>query len=106
MFTLAKETGSVSETLSQAKRKRTRLEGLDASTTLRHTLASQFAMKGGDLYALAEILGYSNLKMMLDRWAHLSPESVQALRGVMDAMYASRENSNAFHRASETFCAG
>ncbi len=44
-------------------------------------------MKGGDLYALAEILCHSNPKITLDRYAHLSPEFVQAQRGVIDAMY-------------------
>lgn len=55
---------------------------------LRHTFASHFAMRRGDLYALAEILGHSNPKITLDRYAHLSPEFVQAQRGVMDAMYS------------------
>ena len=35
---------------------------------LRHTFASRFAMKGGNLYALAQILGHSNPKMTLDRY--------------------------------------
>jgi integrase len=56
---------------------------------LRHTFASHFAMRRGDLYALAEILGHSNSKITLDRYAHLSPEFVQAQRGIMDAMYSS-----------------
>jgi integrase len=55
---------------------------------LRHTFASHFAMKRGDLYALAEILGHSNPKITLDRYAHLSPEFVHAQRGVIDAMYS------------------
>jgi len=55
---------------------------------LRHTFASHFAMRRGDLYALAEILGHSNPKITLDRYAHLSPEFVQAQRSVIDAMYS------------------
>jgi integrase len=55
---------------------------------LRHTSASHFAMNRGDLYALAEILGHSNPKITLDRYAHLSPEFVHAQSGVIDAMYA------------------
>jgi hypothetical protein len=44
-------------------------------------------MRRGDLYALAKILGHSNPKMTLDRYAHLSPEFVHAQRGIMDQMY-------------------
>jgi integrase len=51
---------------------------------LRHTFASHFAMKGGNIYALAKILGHSNPKMTLDRYAHLSPEFVNEQRRVMD----------------------
>ncbi|MGD0306534.1 MAG: tyrosine-type recombinase/integrase, partial [Candidatus Acidiferrales bacterium] len=54
---------------------------------LRHTFASHFAMRRGDLYALAKILGHSNPKITLDRYAHLSPEFVHAQRGIMDQMY-------------------
>ena len=54
---------------------------------LRHTFASHFAMRRGDLYALAKILGHSNPKITLDRYAHLSPEFVHAQRSIMDRMY-------------------
>jgi integrase len=52
---------------------------------LRHTFASHFAMKGGNIYALAKILGHSSPKMTLDRYAHLSPEFVNEQRKVMDS---------------------
>jgi integrase len=55
---------------------------------LRHTFASHFAMRRGDLYALAKILGHRSPQITLDRYAHLSPEFVHAQRGIMDAMYA------------------
>lgn len=61
---------------------------------LRHTFASHFAMSGGDLYALAKILGHSNPKMTIDRYAHLSPEFIQRQQGVMNAMYAPTRNGN------------
>lgn len=51
---------------------------------LRHTFASHFAMKGGNIYALAKILGHSNPKMTLDRYAHLSPDFIQEQQQVMD----------------------
>lgn len=55
---------------------------------LRRTFASHFAMRRGDLYALAKILGHKNPKITIDRYAHLSPEFIQAQRGAIDAMYA------------------
>ena len=38
---------------------------------LRHTFASHYVMNGGDLMALKEILGHSNMKMV-ERYAHLA----------------------------------
>jgi integrase len=61
---------------------------------LRHTMASHFAMKGGNLYALAMILGHSNPKITIDRYAHLSPEFVNEQRRVMDRTYASVGNGH------------
>lgn len=51
---------------------------------LRHTFASHFAMKGGNIYALAKLMGHSNPKMTIDRYAHLSPEFIQEQQRVMD----------------------
>jgi integrase len=59
---------------------------------LRHTMASHFAMKGGNLYALAKILGHSNPKITIDRYAHLSPEFVDEQRRVMDRTYQPTPN--------------
>jgi integrase len=39
---------------------------------LRHTFASHFMMRSGNLYDLKEILGHSDIKMTM-RYAHLSP---------------------------------
>jgi len=41
-------------------------------------------MKGGNIYALAIMLGHSSPKMTLDRYAHLSPEFIDEQRRVMD----------------------
>ncbi len=58
---------------------------------LRHTFASHFAMKGGNLYALAKILGHASPKMTLDDYAHLSPQFIHEQGRVMDApAYAAR----------------
>jgi integrase len=51
---------------------------------LRHTFASHFAMKVGNIYALAVILGHANPKMTLDRYAKLSPVYIRGQRAVMD----------------------
>lgn len=40
---------------------------------LRHTFASHFLMKGGDILALQRILGHSDLKITM-RYAHLAPD--------------------------------
>src|ERR1017187_8558330 len=42
---------------------------------LRHTFASWFMMNGGDLYALAKILGHSNIKMT-ERYAKLARQHI------------------------------
>jgi len=43
---------------------------------LRHTFASHFMMKGGDILTLQKILGHSTLTMTL-RYAHLAPDHLQ-----------------------------
>jgi integrase len=51
---------------------------------LRHTFASHFAMKGGNIYALAVILGHSNPAMTIERYAKLSPKYVRDQAATMD----------------------
>lgn len=51
---------------------------------LRHTFASQFAMKGGNLYALAVILGHANPAITLKVYAKLSPEFLRSQVATMD----------------------
>lgn len=41
---------------------------------LRHTFASHFAMRGGNIFKLQKILGHSEPKMTM-RYAHLSPSA-------------------------------
>ena len=40
---------------------------------LRHTFASHFIMKTGDILSLQKLLGHSDLKMTM-RYAHLAPD--------------------------------
>ncbi|MEW5250765.1 phage integrase [Microbulbifer sp. 2201CG32-9] len=47
-----------------------------ASHVLRHTFASHFMMRGGNLLALKEILGHADIKMTM-RYAHLAPEHLE-----------------------------
>lgn len=42
--------------------------------TLRHTYASQFLMKGGDLATLSELLDHASIQITKDRYGHLSGE--------------------------------
>ena len=41
---------------------------------LRHTFASHWAMKGGDIFKLQRILGHQSVQMTM-RYAHLAPEA-------------------------------
>jgi len=47
------------------------------STTLRHSFASWFVMRGGSLQALQAILGHQDIKMTL-RYAHLAPDHLRS----------------------------
>lgn len=53
---------------------------------LRHTFASHYMMKGGQLYALSSILGHKNLKMT-QRFAKLSPDYMDSQRDRMDTIW-------------------
>lgn len=46
------------------------------SHSLRHTFASHFMMRGGNILALQRILGHSDLKMTMV-YAHLAPEHLE-----------------------------
>ena len=43
---------------------------------LRHTFASHFMMKGGNILTLQRILGHASLAMTM-RYAHLAPDHLQ-----------------------------
>jgi site-specific recombinase XerD len=43
---------------------------------LRHTFASHFMMRGGNIYDLQKILGHSKLEMT-ERYSHLAPEHLE-----------------------------
>jgi integrase len=53
---------------------------------LRHTFASHYMMKGGQLYALSSILGHKDLKMT-QRCAKLSPEYMDSQQDRMDTIW-------------------
>ena len=56
---------------------------------LRHTFASHFVMKNGNIFALAEILGHSNPLITLKRYTHLSPQFIAEQRKTMDRTFTS-----------------
>lgn len=61
--------GSFEDLLTRAKIREFRFHDL------RHTFASWYMMKGGDLYELAKILGHSNIKMT-ERYAKLGRQHI------------------------------
>ena len=70
-----------------------RLAGIDNFHfhDLRHTFASHYCMAGGNIYALAKVLGHANASMTLGRYAHLSPQYINEQRLVMDRMNSNRQ---------------
>jgi len=50
---------------------------------LRHTFASHFMMKGGDLFELSKLLGHSDVKMT-QVYAHLSPQHLERASEIVD----------------------
>lgn len=48
---------------------------------LRHSFASQWVAKGGDLFALQKILGHAS-QQMVQRYAHLAPEAFEKYHGI------------------------
>ena len=52
---------------------------------LRHSFASHWVMRGGDLFKLQKILGHKNVQMTI-RYAHLQPSAYAADYGRMSGM--------------------
>jgi len=48
---------------------------------LRHTFASHWVMKSGDMFKLQKILGHAD-QQMVQRYAHLAPEAFDSIRGI------------------------
>jgi integrase len=60
---------------------------------LRHCFASNFAMSGGNVHALAKILGHANPVMTLGRYAHLSGDYIREQAAFMDRKPRESEGS-------------
>jgi integrase len=61
--------------------------------TLRHTFASHFMQREGNLYDLAKILGHASVRIT-SRYAHLSPTHLRAQMGRMDGITGSPSPSS------------
>jgi integrase len=66
-------TGSISSFRRALVRSGIQLPKGQASHALRHTFASHFIQKGGNILTLQKILGHSSLAMTM-RYSHLAPE--------------------------------
>lgn len=69
---------------------------IDASRpvhTLRHTFASHFVMRGGDLPSLKEILGHEKIEMTM-RYAHLAPKYLQDSINKMNGLTTKKCDEN------------
>ena len=58
---------------------------------LRHSFASNFIMRGGDIYKLQKLLGHSSVQMT-ERYAHLSPEHLKDATSILDFGTKNAEN--------------
>jgi integrase len=68
-------TGAISSFRRALVRSGIQLPKGQASHALRHTFASNFIQKGGNILTLQKILGHSSLAMTM-RYAHLAPENL------------------------------
>lgn len=66
-------TGSINAFRRALERSGIELPQGQATHALRHTFASHFMQKGGNILTLQKILGHSSLAMTM-RYAHLAPE--------------------------------
>jgi len=64
-------SASVTKAVFHRVRARAKIEGLTFHD-LRHTFASHWVLKGGDIYRLQQILGHSSIELT-QRYAHLAP---------------------------------
>ena len=70
--------------------------------TLRHTFASWFRLRGGDLFDLMELMGHSNINLT-KRYAHVSPEWKKARRQFIGRpSIPGRQDVDKFGRSSKT----
>jgi integrase len=80
--------GSFEDLLTRAKIRNFRFHDL------RHTFASWYMMKGGDLYELAKILGHSNIKMT-ERYAKLGKQHIAKTSNIAREVWKLMEQKEA-----------
>ena len=69
--------------------------------SLRHTYASQFMMKGGNIYDLQKILGHSDLASTMI-YAHLSPQHLAQAANIVNYSFETAENDSSPQSAPES----
>lgn len=70
---------------------------------LRHSFASNFVMRGGQIYKLQRLLGHSSIQMT-ERYSHLSPDHLQDATEILD--FGTRQKNNVTRISERTSVAG
>jgi integrase len=70
---------------------------------LRHSFASNFVMRGGQIYKLQRLLGHSSIQMT-ERYSHLSPDHLQDATEILD--FGTLQRGNVTRISDRTSVAG
>jgi integrase len=65
--------------------------------TLRHTFASHFAQRTGDLVKLQQILGHASIRTTQETYAHFAPDHVLGSTAVLEGLGRADFNARSTH---------
>jgi integrase len=85
-----KHAGRIFQEVFRRVLKRAGLEGACTFHGLRHSFASHWMMRSGDLFRLQKILGHSCVQMTM-RYAHLAPDAFSADYGRLSSLGVAEE---------------